>query len=103
MAKPDKQIKDLSRDIAGWTIVKVLPCLRTESVFTLELTKDGVTKQIDLFATDLGWWTEKTTTDHSWLSLKSGTRFCTECDINDSHPKVGEPCKMTHQDWDKEA
>ena len=92
-------IEKLAGELAGWTVAKVLPCQRVESLFTLELTKDGQTKQIDLFATDLGWWTGVTTTNHDWFPVSNGTKFCTACDINDFHPRASEPCKMKPQEW----
>lgn len=96
-------VKGMNDALAGWTIIQFTPCVRSESLFTIEATRDGVTKQINLFAIDTGWRAEPNSTDHTWLHFNFGgvkSSMCDYCQISSDHPQVAEPCKGTYQEWD---
>lgn len=85
-----KQLQLFHSAIVGWTIVAVKPCRVPESIFTLELVKDGKTKSVDIFATDLGWWS-RLTGIHMPMKIGSGpdaADFCVICESTD----LSKPC-----------
>ena len=106
MSKTIYKVPALTKLLAGWTIVRALPCTRAESIFSLEVTREGITKTINLFATDMGWWAEPDSTDHTWMHLNfkdlggGKSSMCEHCYIPGDHARVAEPCKGTMQDWD---
>ena len=87
-----KTIKNFSKAVSGWAIDGIQPCQQPESLFTLVLSKDGQTKKIDLFATDLGWWFNATG-QHQWMKWKAtSVPICHRCNLFEDDPKASLPC-----------
>ncbi len=89
----DQQLEELEGQLMGWTIAGISPTSRPEGVFTLTLSRDGAIKAVEIYATDLGWWTDQPRVpgQHDWLAGPP-RGICAVCGYTRDHPDVPEAC-----------
>ena len=100
MNTDQEQIKDLNKSLAGWTVVRFDAIDHSEGFFAVTATRKGVTKTLEVWGNDCGFWTKepRDTSLHHWvrsrssLMDKNSKAICFYCACDKDSNKGKAPC-----------